>query len=43
MSSEREHLHPVDPSNGEPLEPVAVTTEEELAATVAAARRAQAP
>jgi len=42
MSSEREHLHPVDPSNGEPLEPVAVTTEEELAATVAAARRAQA-
>ena len=42
MSSAPEHLHPVDPSNGEPLAPVAVTTAEALEATVAAARQAQA-
>jgi len=40
MSSAPEFLHPVDPSNGEALAPVACTTPEELAAIVAAARGA---
>lgn len=40
MSSAPEFLHPVDPSNGEALAPVPVTTPEQLAATVAAARLA---
>ena len=40
MSSAPEFLHPVDPSNGEALAPVPVTTPEQLAATIAAARLA---
>ena len=40
MSSAPEFLHPVDPSNGEALATVPVTTPEQLAATIAAARLA---
>ena len=34
-------MHPINPSTGEPLEPLACSTQEEVAATVARARKVQ--